>query len=50
MTNENIKIGDISIAELFQGNMGIKQAYIGDTLIYERPGGYFYLALNTIQN
>lgn len=50
MNEKNIYVGGVNIKELFKGDMGIKQAYVGETLIYERPGGFFYLELNTTNN
>lgn len=41
----NIKV-DKLIAEnklIFYGDMGIKQVYYNDDLIYNRSGAYFYL-------
>lgn len=32
------------------GEMGIKTVAIGDETIYTRPGGYFYLELDTKEN
>lgn len=42
-----INVGTEQIASLFTGEMGIKTALVGDETIYSRPGGYFYLELNT---
>lgn len=42
-----IYAGAEQIASLMAGNMGIKTAAIGDDTIYTRPGGYFYLELDT---
>jgi len=48
MAAENtIRVGDSVIPLLFQGDMGIKRVYLGDELIYERPGGFFFLELDT---
>lgn len=33
--------------EIFVGDMGIKEAYLGDKLVYTRPGAHFYLELST---
>ena len=33
--------------DLMLGDMGIKQIYQGDTLLYERQTSYFYLKLIT---
>lgn len=35
------------IDKIFTGNMGIKTAYVGDTQVYFRSGGYVYIMLNT---
>lgn len=32
---------------IYVGEMGVRQVYAGDDLVYERPGGYFYLYLET---
>ena len=37
-----LNIGDIPVTELFAGS-----ASVGDETIYTRPGGYFYLELET---
>jgi hypothetical protein len=42
-----LNIGDIPVAELFSGAVGVKTAAVGDKTIYTRPGGYFYLELET---
>lgn len=31
----------------FVGDMGIKKICVGNDTLYERPGGYLYLELNT---
>jgi len=38
-------ISDEDILSLFLSEMGIKEAFIGDTSIYRRDGGYFYIKL-----
>lgn len=43
-------VGTEQLAERFVGNMGIKEEYIGDELIYRRAGGYFYLILDTTES
>lgn len=35
---------------LLVDGMGVKEVYLGDTLLYTRPGGYFYLTLQTNDN
>lgn len=30
---------------LLVDGMGVKEVYLGDTLLYTRPGGYFFLTL-----
>lgn len=35
------------ISPLFIGDTGVKSIFIGTEKIYERPGGYVYLVLNT---
>lgn len=42
-----ICIGDTPISQMMVGDMGIKRILIGDTEVYNRPGGYFYLELDT---
>lgn len=39
--------GTDQIAALMVGEMGIKTVAVGDETIYTRPGGYFYLELDT---
>lgn len=39
--------GQDSVASLMVGEMGIKNVAVGDETIYTRPGGYFYLELDT---
>lgn len=39
--------GADQIASLTIGEMGIKNVAVGDEIIYTRPGGYFYLELDT---
>lgn len=39
--------GQDQIASLMVGDMGIKTVAVGDEIIYTRPGGYFYLELDT---
>lgn len=39
--------GADQIASLMISDMGIKSVAIGDETIYTRPGGYFYLELDT---
>ncbi len=45
-----MNIGDTHISALFCGNMGIKKAVVSDATVYTRPGGYFYIELETNQN
>lgn len=45
-----IDSGSNDIGVMFAGEMGIKSVLIGDEVIYSRPGGYFYLELNTKEN
>lgn len=42
-----IYIGNTPISQIMIGDMGIKRILIGDTEVYNRPGGYFYLELDT---
>lgn len=39
--------GERPVAELFCGSIGIKTASVGDTTVYDRPGGYIYLEFYT---
>lgn len=34
-------------AEIFVGDMGIQEIYLGDVLIYKRESSYCYLELST---
>lgn len=45
-----INVGSKKIASLMAGEMGIKEAIVGNDSIYTRPGGFFYLELNTKEN
>lgn len=45
-----IYAGTEQVASLMIGEMGIKTACVGDESIYIRPGGYFYLELDTKEN
>lgn len=40
-----LNVGNDTLTALFTGAMGIKSAYVGGVLIYQRPGGYIYLNL-----
>lgn len=42
-----LRLGDAALLALFCGEMGVKRIYLGERLVYERPGGYFYLELET---
>lgn len=42
-----IAAGSQEIAEIFAGDMGVKAAYVGETKVYIRPGGYIYIQLET---
>ena len=39
--------GADQITSLMTGEMGIKTVYADDEIVYNRPGGYFYLELDT---
>lgn len=39
--------GTEQITSLMIGDMGIKSAFVGLENVHERPGGYFYLILDT---
>lgn len=41
-----ITVGEEQLKELFVGEIGIKNACIGDETIYTRPGGFLYIELN----
>lgn len=41
-----ITVGEDQLKELFVGEMGIKNACIGEEPIYTRPGGYLYIELS----
>lgn len=38
------------VVSIFVGEMGVKSAAVGGEEIYQRPGGYFYLELDTSVN
>ena len=40
-------VGNEDILSLFLAEMGIREAFVGDTNIYRRDGGYFYIELET---
>lgn len=40
-------IGEQSPAGLFVGEMGVKTACVGEQTLYERPGGYVFLELES---
>jgi hypothetical protein len=42
---DTIYTGDEPIVSMFVGEMGVKSVLVGDTNIYTRAGGYFYLEL-----
>ena len=42
-----LNVGQQSLAGLFVGEMGIKTACAGEKILYERPGGYVYLELES---
>lgn len=42
-----INAGEEQVKEIFAGEMGVKIIAVGDELIHTRPGGYFYLELET---
>lgn len=42
-----VNVGEDQIDTIFIGAMGIKEITVGDEVVYARPGGYFYLELNT---
>ncbi len=41
------QINGIIKDNIFVGDMGIKTIAVGSKVIYERPGGYFYLKLTS---
>lgn len=41
-----ITVGEEQIKELFAGEMGVKNACIGEETIYTRAGGYLYIELS----
>lgn len=45
MADPVIAVGADTIKEIFAGEMGIKEIFLGDTRLYTRPGGWFYLEL-----
>ncbi|MCL2519152.1 MAG: hypothetical protein FWF15_11365 [Oscillospiraceae bacterium] len=44
------KFRNMKLNKFFRGRMGIKRIYLGRKLIYERPGAYFYILLQTNEN
>lgn len=42
-----LNIGQRSLAGLFVGEMGVKMVCAGEETLYERPGGYLYLELES---
>lgn len=42
-----VTIGADQAASLMVGEMGVKDAYVGEDPVYTRPGGYFYIILST---
>ncbi len=45
-----IAVGLEDIVAMLVGEMGIKDAILGDETLYTRQGGYFYIELDTSQN
>lgn len=43
----DIAQGTQPISDMFIGDMGIKTVLVGSESIYERPGGFLYIELNT---
>lgn len=39
--------GTEQVTSLFVGSMGVKTVAVGNDVVYERPGGYFYINLVT---
>ena len=37
--------GTEQVTSLFVGSMGVKTVAVGNDVVYERPGGYFYINL-----
>lgn len=42
-----ITVGNDQVNELFNGNMGIKNVYIGEDLIYKRESSFVYIELTS---
>lgn len=42
-----VSVGAEQVASLMVGEMGVKDAYVGETPVYARTGGYIYLILET---
>ncbi len=42
-----LEIGNEQITQIFCGEMGIKQAIIGNESVYNRGGSYIYIYLET---
>lgn len=41
-----VTVGEEQLKELFVGEMGIKNACIGEEIIYTRTGGFLYIELS----
>ena len=42
-----VNLGEGTIDQLRLGEMGIKSAAMGEEVLYERPGSWFFLKLST---
>lgn len=40
-------VGTEPVASLMLGEMGVKNAMLGEAAVYSRPGGYIYIMLDT---
>lgn len=40
-------VGEKEVVSFYKGPMGIKKIYLGSQEVYNRPGGYCYLELDT---
>lgn len=46
-SNGAVIVGTSEISSVMIGNMGVKSICVGDEKLYERPGGYVYICLDT---
>lgn len=47
MTVGKVVVGEKEVTGFYKGSMGIKKIFVGEKEVYNRPGGYVYLELDT---